>query len=90
MRKFLLPYLLVVLVLGLFAGQQPAYAGSKELVATKRDIFEDDSTQSMRDVYVRLEAEDKQYRQTMLNNSEESIRLLKEIRDLLQKLNEKE
>ena len=77
--------ILVALVLSLFVGQS-VYAGSKDLVANKRNIYKDDGTESMRDVYTRREAESKEYRAKMLFNSEESIRLLKEIRDLLQKL----
>ncbi len=65
-------------------------AGSESLKAEKRTIYQDDSGESMRDVYVRRETEDKEYKQKILSNSEESVILLKEIRDLLQQLNARE
>ena len=92
MRKNTSTYLsviLVVLALSLSVGQA-VYAGSKDLVAGQRNIYKDDSTESMRDVYIRREAESKEYRETMLSNSKESVKLLREIRDLLQRSNAKE
>lgn len=92
MRKKASKYLsviLVVLALSPFVGQT-VYAGSKDLVSSKRNIYKDDSTESMRDVYIRRDEESKEYKGKMLSNSEESVRLLREIRDLLQELNEKE
>lgn len=77
--------MLIVLAISLFVGQT-VYAGSKDLNVGKRNIYKDDSTESMRDVYIRREGESEEYKEKMLSNSEGSIRLLKEIRDLLQKL----
>lgn len=65
-------------------------AGSKSTEATKRTVYQDDSTESMYEVNMRREAEMKEYKQKILSNGEASIRLLREIRDLLQELNEKE
>ncbi|MCK5082756.1 MAG: hypothetical protein KAR31_07595 [Candidatus Omnitrophica bacterium] len=88
MEKKASKYVLVVLALSLFAGQN-VYAGSKDMVASKRTMHKDDSTESMRDVYIRREKESKEYKEKMISNSEESIELLKEIRNLLRRLNEK-
>lgn len=91
MRKKTSNYLLVVLVvltLILFVSQT-VHAGSKSLAATKRNVYKDGSTESMRDVYTRRDAESKEYNRKMLSNSEESVRLLKEIRDLLRAQNTK-
>ena len=79
---------LVVLGLSLLIGQV-VHAGSKSLAATKRNVYKDGSTESMRDVYTRRDAESKEYNRKMLSNSEESVRLLKEIRDLLRAQNTK-
>ena len=85
-------YLLVTLVTLaiILVGGQSVYAGSKDLDAGQRNIYKDDSTESMRDVYIRREVESKEYKEKILSNSEESVRLLREIRDLLHKLNAKE
>ena len=88
MRKKISVYLsgtLIILTLSLSVGQT-VHAGSKDFNAGKRTIYQDDSTESMRDVYTRRETESKERQQAILSNSEESVRLLREIRDLLQKL----
>ena len=69
-------------------GNTGVEAGSKDMVAGKRAIFKDDSIESMRDVFKRQEIEGKEYKKIMLINSEKSVKLLKEIRDLLRQLNE--
>lgn len=81
--------ILVVSVLSLSVGRT-VYAASKDLVASERDVYEDDSTESMRDVLIRREAESKEYKDKILSNNEESVGLLREIRDLLRELNAKE
>ena len=88
MRKKISMYLsgmLIILTLSLSACPI-VHAGSKDLNAGKRIIYQDDSTESMRDVYIRRETESKEHNQTIFSNSEESVRLLREIRDILQKL----
>jgi uncharacterized protein YlxW (UPF0749 family) len=79
-----------VMVLISFLAAGTVRAASKDMEAGKRTIYQDDSTESMRDVYVRLEAEEKEYKQKMLAYNEESIALLKEIRDLLRQPDTKE
>ena len=75
--------------LGIFLGSVPARAGSQDLEADKRTKFEDDSVESMRDVFMRREEESREYREKILANSEKTIKLLEEIKELLQRLNEK-
>jgi len=81
--------MIIVLALSLLAGMK-AQAGSKTMVATKREVFKDDHVKSMKDVFKQSELEYKEYREKMIANSEETVKLLKEIRDLLQQLNAKE
>ena len=87
--SYCLTAMVIVLASGLLAGGQ-VQAGSKDMVAGKRDKFQDDSVESMREVLEQREEKDKEYREKTLANSEETIGLLKEIRDLLRQLNEKE
>ena len=75
---------------GLCADIRPAFAGSKELTAQKREKYEDNSVESMKDVIVKQEEGKKEYTETMMANSNQTVRLLEEIRDLLKLLNEKE
>ena len=70
-------------------GGMIAQAGTKDMTATKRTKFKDDSVESMRDVLARKEAEDDEYRQKMLSNSDQAIELLTQVRDLLKQLNAK-
>ena len=88
--KNMMGLLVIMAALALALLAQDLYAGSKDLVATKRDIFQDDTAVSMRDMYVKREQEDKAFRETLMANSEESVKLLREIKVLLQRLNEKE
>ena len=55
----------------------------------KRKKFKDDSIESMRDVFARKEAEEEEYRQKMLSNSDQMVELLIQVRDLLMQLNAK-
>ena len=64
-------------------------AGTKDMVATKRTKFKDDGVESMRDVFARKEAEEEEYRQKMLANGNQTIDLLRQVRDLLIQLNKK-
>jgi len=66
-----------------------AFAGTKDLDAGKRVKYGDGTVKNMRDTFERRELEDKEYRTTMIKNSEESLKLLEQIRNLLQQLNEK-
>ena len=91
MRRKSLQYLtaiVIVLVLNLLVGTK-VQAGSKKMIAGKKEVFKEDSAKSMSDVFKRSELENKEYRGKMIFNGEESVKLLKEIRDLLQQLNEK-
>ena len=92
MRKKLSRHLAVIIIISMASlfMNSGVQAGSKSTEATKRTAYQDDSTESMYEVNRRLEAETKEYKQKILLNGEESIRLLREIRDLLQELNEKE
>lgn len=81
--------MVILLASGPFAGGR-AQAGSKDLVAGKRDKFQDDSVESLRESLERREEEERRYKEKTLSNGEETIGLLKEIRDLLRQLNEKE
>ena len=92
MRKnFLQYFVIVVIMMGLVVhigtGVQ---AGTKDFDAAKRAKFEDDNVESMRDVIKRREEKEEEYKKQLLADNEESIELLKEIRDLLQQLNEEE
>jgi len=90
-RIFMNSLSVVVVVLAIsFIGNPVVLAGSKDMVGGKRVMFQDDSVESMRDVFARREMDDKEYKEKMLANSDETIKLLTEIRDLLQQLNEKE
>ena len=80
--------MIFVLVVSLLVGTG-VQAGSKDLAAEKRVKFTDDSVESLRDVFKQREEKEKEYREKMLANSTDSIKLLKEIRNLLQQLNEK-
>ena len=51
---------------------------------------QDSNTGNMREMIERRDTEGKEYKQRTLSNSEEGLRLLREIRDLLRQLNEKE
>ena len=64
-------------------------AGSKDMVATKKRKFKDDGVESMRDVFARKEAEEAEYRLKMLSNSDQTVKLLSQVRDLLIELNAK-
>lgn len=78
-----------IVILAFIMSVPLVYAGSKDLTASKRSRYEDDGTESMRDVFRRMEQDEKDYRATMLANSEQTVQLLKEVRDLLKKLNDK-
>ena len=84
----------IIIVITLFSlsylGIMEVQAGSKDMVAGKRTKFQDGSVASMRDVLARREAEEEAYRQKMLSNSDQTIALLTQVRDLLEQLNEKE
>jgi len=80
---------IALLLLSLMGGVE-AQAGTKDMEATKRTKFKDDSAESMRDVFARREAEEEEYRQKMLSNSDQTIKLLIQVRDLLRQLNAKE
>jgi len=92
MKRFIMYSLSIILVILAinFNGITVVQAASKDMVGGKRDMFQDDSVESMRDVFARRETEDKNYKKKMLANSDKSIKLLMEIRVLLQQLNEKE
>ncbi len=92
MRKTLFKHSIVVMIISmisLFVSTAAVQADSKDVESTNEWIFQNNTTENMRDVYVRRETETKEYNQKVLSNSEESIKLLKEIRDLLIKLNAK-
>jgi len=72
-----------------FIGSAGVLAGTKDMVAGKKDKFKDDNVESMRDVFSRRESEEREYKQKLLKNSNETVRLLNEIRKLLVKLNNK-
>jgi hypothetical protein len=86
-QYFMVVCVVVVLGLSVSPGVQ---AASEDTKATKRAVYQDDSTESMAEVNLRRDAEEKEYRQAMLSNGEESIALLIEIRDLLAQLNARE
>ena len=72
----------VILVLG-GINNSNVWAGSKDMVAGKRNKFKDDSSTSMKDMFMSRETESKKYREKMLSNSNKMVKLLTEIRDLL-------
>ena len=86
--------LFIIVVVILFSlsylGVMEVQAGSKDMVASKRTKFKDDNVESMRDVFALREAEEEKYRQKMLSNSDQAIRLLMQVRDQLIQLNAKE
>ena len=86
-RLFITIFIILLISLIMSSGVQ---AASKSTEATKRTVYQDDSTASMRVMNIRHDIEVKEYNQKILSNNEESIKLLKEIRDLLQQLNAKE
>jgi hypothetical protein len=92
MRNKILPCLFVVFALFVVSlmGGREVQAGSKDMVSSKRLKFEDDSVESMRDVFARKEAEEEEYRKKMLSNGDKTIELLTQVRDLLRTLNEKD
>ncbi len=71
-----------------FMGGAEVQAGSKDMVAGKRTRYQDDRVASMRDVFAQREAEEDEYREKILSNSDQTIELLTQIRDLLESLNE--
>ena len=81
-KRQLFVFVMSMMLIGIL-GNSVLWAGSKDLEATKRKKFQDNQTQSMRDVVTRKDNEEKEYR-------EKSLKLLEEIRDLLVKLNKKE
>jgi len=85
---FGLNIVIALFLLSLMGGME-AQAGTKDMEATKRTKFKDDSVESMRDVFARKEAEEDEYRQKMLSNSDQMIELLTQVRDLLRQLNAK-
>ena len=90
MRNKVLFGVMVVIVFFLlsFIGRIEVQAGSKDMISSKRTRFKDDNVASMRDVFAQKEAEEDEYRQKMLSNSDQTIELLTQIRDLLESLNE--
>ena len=89
-KKYVVILSVAAAMLALVFLTQEIHAGSRDMVATKRDVFQDDGSVSMRDMFKKREQDDERFRETLISNSEESIRLLREIRDLLVSLNEKE
>jgi len=80
--------IMIIAVLGLsLAGITKVQAGTKDLIGGKKIRYEDDNARSLRDSFGQREEEVRLYRDKMLANSDESKRLLKEIRDLLRMLN---
>ena len=86
-RQSIAIVIILVVSLPICSGAQ---AGNKSMEAAKRTIYQNDSTESMYEADLKREAEEKEYKAKVLSNGEESVKLLKEIRDLLQQLNEKE
>jgi len=84
------PIIVIALFLLSVMGSIEAQAGTKNMEATKRTKFKNDSVESMRDAFIRKEAEEKEYRQKMLSNSDQTVQLLMQVRDLLRQLNKKE
>lgn len=79
----------LLIMIGVLVIGSAAYAGSEDMDTSKRKIYQNNTTESMRDVYIRRESEDKAYKDKLLLNSNESVKLLKEIRNLLKQLNAK-
>lgn len=91
MRNKILFGVMVVIVFFLlsFMGGIEVQAGSKDMVSSKRTRFKNDNVASMRDVFAQKEAEEDEYRKKMLSNSDQTIELLMQIRDLLKSFDEK-
>jgi hypothetical protein len=58
--------------------------------AAKKKVYGEDESANMREMNIMQNNVDKEYRNKMLSTSKQSVALLKEIRDLLKQLNEKE
>jgi len=89
MRKIIVCTLSVIVALGII-GSTVVQAGTRDMVAGKKLKFEDDSVKSMRDVFERRDDKEKYYRETMTTNSNLTVELLADIKDLLRRLNNKE
>lgn len=89
-KKCVMALSLAAAVLALIFLTQELQAASKDMVATKREVFQDDTSVSMRDMFAKRQAEEEEYRKVLMADSKESVRLLREIRDLLKDLNAKE
>jgi len=91
MQKKLLFGSIIIIALFLLSsmGDFKAQAGTKDMTATKRKKYTDDSVESMRDVFARREVEEEEYRKAMLLNSSQTVALLAQVRDLLIQLNAK-
>lgn len=89
-KKYVMILPVAMIALALVFLSQELYAASKDMVASKREVFQDDSVISMRKMFTKRQSEDKEHRETLMSNSEESVRLLREIRNLLRELNAKE
>lgn len=92
MKKFFLYCLAITIIMFSvsFSNIISAHAGSKDMVAGKKEKFKDDSVENMRDLMEKSTIESKAYKERMLSNSDQTVALLKEIRDLLQQLNEED
>jgi len=78
---------LAALVLGGLLMTGTAGAGSKNMEAGKRDAYQDNTYESMRDYQARRKDEASIERKQLLANSKETVKLLREIRDLLKEQN---
>ena len=89
-----IPVINFVVIIAIIAGcvltPRMAMAASTDMESTRRTKYVDGSTESLREVQLRRDEEMKEYRQKVIAHGEESVQLLKEIRDLLVELNEKE
>jgi len=83
------PIIVITFFMLSVSGGMIAQAGTKDMVATKRTKYKDDGVESMRDVFARKEAEEEEYREKMLSNSNQTVELLKQVRNLLRQLNAK-
>lgn len=92
MRNKVSLMVLVVIISFLISlmGDIEVQAGSKGLISGKRTKYQDNKSTSMRDVFAQKEIEEDEFREKVLLNSDETIELLTQIRDLLKSLNEKE
>jgi large-conductance mechanosensitive channel len=90
MNKALIHYLGIAVVTFMvsFSNVGTVQAGSKDMVAQKREKFEDDSVESMKDLMAKREEDNQAYKKKMMSNSDKTVMLLEEIRDLLKQLNE--